>query len=98
MRAEEGLLVVQRFHPMLFRQGALHGPKLIMEYQRGVISDDNLEDAWAVAFKGIASDEKIHEVKYPCGVCNRKLISTDFATCFRGVALPARNRKRRSLT
>ena len=46
VRTKEGLLAVQPFHPMLFGQGPLLGPKLIMEYQRGEISDANLVKAW----------------------------------------------------
>jgi hypothetical protein len=62
VRTKEGLLVVQPFHPMLFRQGPLPGPKLIMEYQRGEISDDNSEKAWGDAVEStqaVGSGEEI---------------------------------------
>ena len=65
MRTKEGLLVVQPFHPMLFRQGPLPGPKLIMGYQRGEISDEDLEQAWADAVKSTqAVENKFNKLKY----------------------------------
>ena len=32
---KEGLLIVQPYHPMLFRQGALPGPELLMQFWLG---------------------------------------------------------------
>ena len=79
VRTKEGLLVVQPFHPMLFRQGPLPGPKLIMEYQRGEISDDNLEKAWGDAVENTqAVEKKFEKIRYPCGVCDGELLAKDF--------------------
>ena len=85
MRTKEGLLVVQPFHPMLFRQGPVLGPKVIMGYKRGEISDEDLEQAWADAVQSTqAVDEKLNELQYPCGVCDAELLSSDFSFTFPG--------------
>ena len=44
----ETLLVMQPFAPMLFRQGELPGPHLMMEFWRGKLAAENVEAAWNV--------------------------------------------------
>ena len=58
VRRKEGLLIVQRFHPMLFRQGPLPGPKLIMESQKGELIEEALEEAWTESLKKKSNVEK----------------------------------------
>ena len=46
LTSADGLLVAQPFAPMLFRQGPLPGPTLIMQFQRGELDEDQLEKAF----------------------------------------------------
>ena len=74
---------------MLFRQGPLPGPKLIMEYQQGKLHDTELEAAWEESLKSMAAVERrFDRVRYPCGVCDSGLMPTAYVTHFPGVDLP----------
>ena len=46
VKTKEGLLIVQPYHPMLFRQGALPGPELLMQLWRGHLRVDELAQKW----------------------------------------------------
>jgi hypothetical protein len=46
---KEGLLIVRPYHPMLFRQGALPGPELLMQFWRGEVKSEELEAKWEEA-------------------------------------------------
>ena len=77
---------------MLFRQGPLSGPKLIMEYQRGEISDENLEKAWEDAVQSNqAVEKKPDKLKHPCGVCGAELLAADFSFTLPGCSLAAKS-------
>ena len=47
-RAEEieGICIVKPFSPNLFRNGDLRGPDLLLKFQRGDISEEQMEVAW----------------------------------------------------
>ena len=45
----ENLLIVQPYHPFLFRQGVLPGPLLLMECSRRNLPEEKLEEAWRAA-------------------------------------------------
>jgi len=70
----ETLLVMRPFAPMLFRQGELPGPHLMMEYWHGRLADADLKAAWKSAE---ASQEKsknrLEDVQWPCSVCRNEL-------------------------
>ena len=51
VRTADGLLITQPFHPMLFRQGPLLGPKLIMDYHQRELRCEDLPKAWEDAVK-----------------------------------------------
>ena len=46
VETKEGLLIVQPYHPMLFRQGVLPGPELLMQLWRGELEVKDLERKW----------------------------------------------------
>ena len=78
---------------MLFRQGPLPGPKLIMEYHRGEISDEDLEKAWADAVQGAQALEKTSinaSIPAVC-VCDAELLATDFSFTLPGFAVTFKN-------
>ena len=49
VRTAETLLVAQPFSPMVFRQGLLPGPHLLMEFWRGCLSMKQVQEAWSRA-------------------------------------------------
>ena len=52
-RAEEieGICIVKPFSPNLFRKGDLRGPDLLLKFQRGDISEEQMEVAWRTESK-----------------------------------------------
>ena len=46
LTSANGLLLAQPFAPMLFRQGPLAGPTLLMQFLRGELDEKQLEEAW----------------------------------------------------
>ena len=73
------LLVMQPFAPMLFRQGELPGPHLMMEYWHGRLSDENLQTAWKSAETEQEKGKyRLEDVRWPCSMCNVELDSTHY--------------------
>ena len=54
-RAEEieGICIVKPFSPNLFRNGDLRGPDLLLKFQRGDISEEQMEVAWRTESKKV---------------------------------------------
>ena len=77
VRTAEGLLIVQPYHPMLFKQGSLPGPELIMKFWRGEAQNHELPQMWqdmeAAAQK---LKKRLDEMQWPCGSCQRLLKPT----------------------
>ena len=70
----ETLLVMQPFAPMLFRQGELPGPHLIMEYWHGRISNDDLRSAWKNAeLSKEKAKNRLEDIQWPCSICRNEL-------------------------
>ena len=64
------LLVMQPFAPMLFRQGELPGPHLIMEFWRGHLAAEDVQDAWKTAESSQTKAKvRLEEVLWPCCIC-----------------------------
>ena len=70
----ETLLVMQPFAPMLFRQGELPGPHLMMEFWRGKLPKENVEAAWKTAEASLAkAKNRLEDVAWPCSICKEAL-------------------------
>ena len=69
LTSADGLLVAQPFAPMLFRQGPLLGPTLLMQFQRGEISVEQVVAAWKQATRRKVTSNAFKDVKWPCGRC-----------------------------
>merc|ERR1711904_52573 len=70
---------MQPFAPMLFRQGELPGPHLMMEYWHGRLADSNLKTAWQEA--EAAQDKtktRLEDIHWPCSVCQNDLDSSHY--------------------
>ena len=75
----ETLLVMRPFAPMLFRQGELPGPRLIMEFWRGRLSGANLEDTWKTAVDSQAkAKNRLEDIVWPCSICKQELDSSKY--------------------
>ena len=70
----ETLLVMQPFAPMLFRQGELPGPHLMMEFWRGKLAAEDVEAAWKTAQASQAkAQNRLEDVAWPCSICKEEL-------------------------
>ena len=66
----DGLLIAQPFAPMLFRQGPLPGPTLLMEFLRGNLKEEDLQRAWEEwDAKKATEDLHMKFVQWRCGLC-----------------------------
>ena len=75
----EGLLIVQPYHPMLFRQGALPGPELLMQFWRGTTQAADLEAKWQELEKLASKQQKrLDKMSWHCYACERDLKATSF--------------------
>ena len=68
------LLVMQPFAPMLFRQGELPGPHLMMKFWHGRLAAKDLKAAWESA-EAVQNKTKngLGDVHWPCCVCKKDL-------------------------
>ena len=59
-RAEEiqGICIVKPFSQNLFRNGDLRGPDLLLKFQRGDISEKQMEVAWSTESKKVRMPNK----------------------------------------
>ena len=75
----EGLLIVQPYHPMLFKQGGLPGPELIMQFWRGQLRAEDLPAKWE-EYEAAASKQhkRLDKMLWKCGACERELKATSF--------------------
>ena len=73
------LLVMQPFAPMLFRQGPLPGPQLMMEFWHGRLAAEGVEAAWKTA-EASHSSAKYHleDIAWPCGICKEELLPSHY--------------------
>ena len=68
-----GLLLAQPFAPMLFRQGPLIGPTLMMQYLRGDIDDAAVRQAWKRNEDGKNKVEVgLKTAAWECGCCEKE--------------------------
>ena len=79
LTSADGLLVAQPFAPMLFRQGPLLGPTLLMQFQRGEISVEQVCAAWKQSTKRKKNSFAFKDVKWPCGRCGVEKKAEHFA-------------------
>ena len=75
----EGLLIVQPYHPMLFQQGGLPGPELIMRFWRRQLRAEDLPAKWE-EYEAAASKQqkRLDKMLWKCGACERELKATSF--------------------
>ena len=75
----EGLLIVQPYHPMLFQQGGLPGPELIMQFWRGQLRAEDLPAKWE-EYEAAASKQqkRLDKMLWKCYACERELKATSF--------------------
>ena len=67
-------LVMQPFAPTLFRQGALPGPQLMMEFWHGRLAAADVEAAWKSAEVSQAkAKHRLEDVLWPCSICKKEL-------------------------
>ena len=70
------LLVMQPFAPMLFRQGELPGPHLMMEFWHGRLAAADVEAAWKTAEAAQAKTKnRWEDVLWTCSICKKELDS-----------------------
>jgi hypothetical protein len=71
------LLVMQPFAPMLFRQGELAGPHLMMEFWHGRLAAEDVKAAWksAETSQGKAKN-RLEDILWPCSMCKKDLESS----------------------
>jgi hypothetical protein len=68
------LLVMQPFAPMLFRQGELPGPHLMMEFWHGRLAAKDVQAAWKSAEAAQElTNKRLEDVLWPCGICKKEL-------------------------
>ena len=88
----EGLLIVQPYHPMLFQQGGLPGPELIMQFWRGHLRAEDLPAKWE-EYEAAASKQqkRLDKMLWKCGACERELKATGFgAVSYTHLTLPTK--------
>ena len=76
------LLVMQPFAPMLFRQGELPGPHLMMDFWHGRLAAEDLKAAWKSA--EAAQDKAkngLEDVHWPCCICKKDLPPLHYGVC-----------------
>jgi len=74
VRTAAGLLIVQPYHPMLFRQGCLPGPELLMQFWRGQLAETEIQAKWEELEKAAKKQEKrLDKMSWECGGCGRQL-------------------------
>ena len=70
---KEGLLIVQPYHPMLFRQGVLPGPELLMQFWRGQLQVKELEDKWQeFEESGSKLVKRLDKMTWACAACEQQ--------------------------
>ena len=68
------LLVMQPFAPMLFRQGELPGPHLMMEFWHGRLAAKDVQAAWKSAEAAQElTHKRLEDVLWPCSICKKEL-------------------------
>ena len=73
------LLVMQPFAPMLFRQGPLPGPQLMMEFWHGRLAAEGVEAAWKTAEASHSKAKyRLEDIAWPCGICKEELLSSHY--------------------
>ncbi len=72
VQSADGLLIAQPYAPMLFRQGPLPGPHLLMEVLRGNLPGTELEAAWKRAESERAKlKTDLKSMKWACAACKK---------------------------
>ena len=85
IRLTERFLLIQPYSPMLFAQGTLPGPSLLLKAQKQELDEDQLREAWANVANKEAEQKKLHanfftpvqSHKHPFYPEPRRTISTD---------------------
>ncbi len=66
--------LAQPFSPMVFRQGLLPGPHLLMEFWRGCMKMQQMQVAWGRSEqKENKQKSNLKSIQWPCGACRREL-------------------------
>ena len=63
IRMANQFLLIQPYSPMLFAQGTLPGPSLLLQRQKGQLSEEELQQAWTQATKR-ETDQKKNGLKH----------------------------------
>ena len=79
LTSADGLLLAQPFAPMLFRQGLLPGPTLLMRFQRGELNEDQLEKEWEKVTSKKRHSMAFKDVRWPCGRCGKEKLGKEYA-------------------
>ena len=64
---------------MLFRQGLLPGPTLLMRFQRGELNEDQLEKEWEKVTSKKRPSMAFKDVRWPCGRCGKEKLGKEYA-------------------
>ena len=75
VRSVDQLLLIQPYNPMLFAQGTLPGPSLLLQTMKGELDEQGLREAWKLVEDKDASDQKKRQnwpwtMPLPCRGCS----------------------------
>ena len=77
----ENFVLAQAFPPMLFRQGPQPGPQLLIEFLRGNVQQEDLQQRWADIEKAkTTAKNELKDLQWQCCRCEQTKKVDDFTT------------------
>ena len=82
VKGADGLLLSEILAPMLFRQGPLPGPSLLIDFLNGRVAEEDLEARWNTIEENKRSIKTdLATVKWECCVCKEEKTYEHYTEC-----------------